>query len=84
MDIIKTTIEERAKEKALEYVPLDIVHYNIYDIYFDAYTEGAKDQKQIDIDKACEWLQNYFTIEHQGMSASGYMLFEHLFKKAME
>lgn len=75
------TIEERAKEKAWEYEPYDMTQYNIY---VDAYTEGATDQKQIDIDKACEWLQNYFTIEHQGMTASGYMIFEKMFRKAME
>ena len=36
------------------------------------------------IDKACQWLMKYFVLDHEGMSPSGYGVFEYMFRKAME
>ena len=57
------SIEERAKEYASK--KGDISLSPIYNealarIYEEAYITGAAEQKAIDIDKACEWLDTYF------------------------
>ena len=54
------TIEERAKEYASKKGDISLSPvYNeaLYSIYEEAYIAGAEEQKQIDIDKACEWLK---------------------------
>lgn len=56
---------------------------NIFDVEC-AYIQGAKEQHKIDIENACEWLLNYFVIEHEGMTASGCDVFLKKFRKAME
>ena len=45
---------------------------------------GAAEQEQIDIDKACEWLSDYFVIKHEAMSAQGCDVFLKEFRKAMK
>ena len=48
------TIEERASEYAYtEWIS------ELTDVAKESYTKGATEQKAIDIDKACEWLDNY-------------------------
>ena len=47
------TIEERAIKYAYDEWVLDLV-----DVAKDAYETGATEQKNIDIDKACEWIRN--------------------------
>lgn len=51
------TIEERADA----YVghPEEIDEFTSATIKRDAYIRGAKEQKAIDIDKACEWFADY-------------------------
>ena len=51
------TIEERADA----YVghPEEIDEFTTETIKRDAYIRGAKEQKAIDIDKTCEWLDTY-------------------------
>ena len=51
------TIEERADA----YVghPEEIDEFTSETIKRDAYIRGAKEQKAIDIDKACEWFADY-------------------------
>ena len=51
------TIEERADA----YVghPEEIDEFTSETIKREAYIRGAKEQKVIDIEKACEWLDNY-------------------------
>ena len=51
------TIEERADA----YVghPEEIDEFTTETLKRDAYIRGAKEQKAIDIEKACEWLDNY-------------------------
>ena len=51
------TIEERADA----YVghPEEIDEFTSETIKREAYIRGAKEQKAIDIEKACEWLDNY-------------------------
>ena len=51
------TIEERADV----YVghPEEIDEFTSATIKRDAYIRGAKEQKSIDIEKACEWFGNY-------------------------
>lgn len=51
------TIEERADA----YVghPEEIDEFTSETIKRDAYIRGAKEQKAIDIENACEWLDNY-------------------------
>ena len=63
------TIEERAKEwgeHIVETTPYDVVDgkacvfvedRNIADVAEESYIAGATEQKAIDIDKACEWLE---------------------------
>ena len=62
------TIEERAKEYADRHKATEIDYFGvgnvygyerIYDAEITAYERGAKEQKAIDIENACEWLGNY-------------------------
>ena len=51
-----------------------------------AYIDGAKEQKAIDIDKACEWLKNNWR-EYVNQDRDGMILFGHWesdFRKSME
>ena len=69
------TIEERAIEYANKEWTFD-VHF----IANESYIAGAKEQKAIDIEKACEWLKN-------NLREYGIILFGHWesdFRKAME
>ena len=57
------TIEERAKEYATRKADIslsDIYNEALANIYEEGYTAGATEQKAIDINKACEWLDTYF------------------------
>lgn len=51
------TIEERADA----YVghPFEIDEFSSTTAKRQAFIDGAKEQRKIDIDKACEWLDNY-------------------------
>lgn len=49
-----------------------------------ACTEMAEWMQKKMIDKACQWLMKYFVLDHEGMSPSGYGVFEYMFRKAME
>ena len=55
------TIEERAKEFASDPRDPDYILYSeagyVVNRFRDAYIAGATEQKAIDIDKACEWLE---------------------------
>lgn len=54
------TIEERAKEYASKKADISLsAIYNeaLASVYEEGYMAGAKEQKRIDIDKACEWLK---------------------------
>ena len=57
------TIEERAKEYAPSPFDPDEIIYTkkgyVVNVIRDAYNVGANAQKAIDIEKACEWLDNY-------------------------
>ena len=57
------SIEERAKEYAPDPFDSDEIIYTkkgyVINVIRDAYTVGANAQKAIDIEKACEWLDNY-------------------------
>ena len=62
------TIEERAREYAGVHKATEFNYFGvgrvygyerIYNAEITAYERGAKEQKAIDIDKACEWLDNY-------------------------
>ena len=53
---------------------------------YEAYIAGAKEQKAIDIDKACEWLRNNWR-EYIYQDRDGMILFGHWesdFRKSME
>lgn len=87
------TIEERAKAYRKE-TERDVFKsgMDISTMEFEyAYIKGANDQKQIDIEKACEWLrENSETLDYQGLSSTCEMLFDTAddmiayFRKAME
>ena len=51
------SIEERAKEYSLK--DFDGYYTGREKAVEEGYIAGAKEQKQIDIEKACEWLDNY-------------------------
>lgn len=62
------TIEERAKEYADVHKATEFNYFGVGKVYgyeriynaeITAYERGAKEQKAIDIEKACEWLSNY-------------------------
>ena len=53
---------------------------------YEAYIAGAKEQKAIDIEKACEWLRNNWR-EYIYQDRDGMILFGHWesdFRKSME
>lgn len=62
------SIEERAWDYAVQYRQGDSV-------FAEGYIQGAKEQRAIDIENACEWLKLYC-----GMNESGLVQF----RKAME
>ena len=71
------TIEERAKESSKGRWDEPTA--------YEAYIEGAKEQKAIDIDKACEWLRNNWR-EYIYQDRDGMILFGHWesdFRKSM-
>ena len=60
------TIEERAKSNADRHQAVEFKYFGservygysrIYNVEKTAYEKGAKEQKAIDIEKACEWLK---------------------------
>ena len=54
------TIDERAREYASKKADISLsTVYNeaLANIYEEAYIAGAKEQKRIDIEKACDWLK---------------------------
>ena len=62
------TIEERAKEYADGHKATEFNYFGVGQVYgyeriynaeITAYERGAKEQKAIDIEKACKWLDNY-------------------------
>lgn len=57
------TIEERANEYAdTKVTPYDEPMYNAWrQAIMNDYLAGAKEQKKIDIEKACEWMTNFKT-----------------------
>ena len=56
------TIEERAKELAYRY-PMTrdgyLTESDMRAVAINSYIQGTTEQKAIDIDKACDWLDNY-------------------------
>ena len=78
------TIEERAKEygSKKEDISLSPIYNEaLASIYEEAYTAGAKEQKAIDISKACEWLKENVECGVHPQRAYG---FPDMFRKAME
>ena len=78
------TIEERAKEYASK--KGDISLSPIYNealarVYEEAYIEGAKEQKVIDINKACKWLKENVEGGVHPQSAYGFV---EKFRKTIE
>lgn len=55
------TVEERSKAyvKSCVGYPEEIIN-----MMKKAYIQGAKDQKKLDIDKACEWILDNFSCEY--------------------
>ena len=62
------TIEERAREYAGVHKATEFNYFGVGQVYgyeriynaeITAYERGAKEQKEIDINKACEWFGNY-------------------------
>ena len=49
-----------------------------------AFIAGAEWMQEKMIDKAVEWMYNYFVIDHYGMTSAGFGLFELAFKQAMQ
>ena len=78
------TIEERAKEYASKKADISLsAIYNeaLASIYEEGYIAGAKEQKVIDINKACEWLKE--NIEG-GVHPQRAYSFPGMFRKAMK
>lgn len=87
------TREEQIKSKAVDYSEIEDNFMDFYDngdiindkeLIEQAFMQGAKWADQTMVDKACKWLMKYFVIDHYGMSPSGYGVFEHMFRDAME
>ena len=86
-----TTIEERAEEYGSKKgdISLSAVYSEaLANMYKEGYIGGATEQKAIDIEKACEWLDNYLMeigYPDDWMRDSPNMLSgEERFRKAME
>ena len=84
------TIEERAKEYAPGISNSDSMFptriSTLAAIERRGYIAGATEQKDIDIEKACEWLKNNWR-EYVNQDRDGMILFGHWesdFRKAME
>ena len=78
------TIEERAKEYGSKKGDISLsAVYNeaLANIYKEGYIAGAKEQKVIDINKACEWLKENVEGGVHPQSAYGFV---EKFRKAME
>ena len=62
-DIIERAREYAGVHKATEFNYFGVGqvygYERIYNAEITAYERGAKEQKAIDIEKACEWLDNY-------------------------
>ena len=71
------TIEERANEYAdTKVIPYDDPMYDAWrQAIMNDYLAGAKDQKNIDIEKACDWLRARNVITEDSLEG---------FRKAME
>ena len=77
------TIEERAKDYASKKADISLsAVYNeaLARIYEEGYMAGAKEQKAIDLDRACEWLKGVQCVMHQQIAYG----FAEEFRKAME
>ena len=77
-----TRREEIEQQASLAVFPWDDVREQSK--FEDGFIEGAKWADKTMIDKACEWLMKYFVLDHEGMSPSGYSVFEYMFSKSME
>lgn len=77
-----TRREEIEQQASLSVFPWDDVREQSK--FEDGFIEGAKWADKTMIDKACQWLMKYFVLDHEGMSPSGYGVFEYMFRKAME
>ena len=67
-------------ERAIEYANMEWT-FDLHYIAVDSYIAGAKEQKVIDIDKACEWLKENIEGGVHPQSAYGFV---EKFRKAME
>ena len=74
------TIVERAYDYADEKWG-DIDEYHTDTVAVSAYIAGAEEQKQIDIEKACEWLKEN---TEGGVHPQRAYSFPDIFRKAME
>lgn len=86
-------IEEKAREYADIHKATEFNYFGVGQVYgyeriynaeIIAYERGAKEQKAIDIEKACDWLSDYFVFKHEAMSAQGCDAFLKKFRSAME
>ena len=80
------TIEERARLAAWQIFEEIGLSQHSVDRVSEIITERMLDQKDIDIDKACEWLKNNWR-EYVNQDRDGMILFGHWeydFRKAME
>ena len=80
------TIEERARLAAWQIFEEIGLSQHSVDRVAEIITERMLDQKDIDIDKACEWLKNNWR-EYVNQDRDGMILFGHWesdFRKAME
>jgi hypothetical protein len=79
------TIEERAKECSYKIYTSGVEWWRDSNSMIEfgklCYKKCAKEQKKIDIDKACEWLESYIAC---GVSPEGTYAFVAKFRKAME
>ena len=73
------TIEERAKREGIISQHRADYPYDKKSVEF-GYIQGAYDQKEVDIDKACEWLKN--NLREYGIILFGH--WESSFRKVMK
>lgn len=57
-------MEKTLKERAEDYAMYD---YGTYKSMLEAYMDGATEQRKINIEKACDWIEeNLFTVNENG------------------
>lgn len=57
---------EKIEERAEKFADANYITADCFDAAYHGYIKGATEQKQIDIDKACEWFLSQIDYDNTG------------------